>query len=517
MIAITVSFSIPGFAQREAPLHTQATRGGKAIPGSYIVVLQDGADAGAVTQRHGVAARYVYSSVINGFAGDLNRGQLNQLRRDPDVKYIDEDAELTLLQASPGSVAPPDVAGEIVADVVQPGATWGIDKLDQQWGAGTNGSYNYTNTGALVNVYIVDTGIRTTHTQFDGAALNRAKAGTAGFDVFGGNGQDCNGHGTHVAGTVGGTTWGVAKAAKLYSVRVLDCNGNGSFAGFIAGAEWVTANHIKPAVANASIGCIGGCIVQAAIDAVQKSVSWGVTWVVSAGNDNLNACNNTPAAAPSAITVGATDINNNKAGFSNHGACVDIHAPGVGITSAWWTSDVASAVLNGTSMASPHVAGLAALYHQTVKYAAPGQVTDAIKHAGVRGVVGGLPALTVNLLAHKVNGTHTGVNQAPGANCNNQEPDSFNGQCYYYSPAAGWHHVWLRGTVGAAGNFNLQLYRWNGAAWVLAVQKTGTSNNEYIKTFQPGATYYMALVQTAGGASGTYDLQVIHDGMRAQP
>lgn len=138
----------------------------------------------------------------------------------------------------------------------------------QQWGQGSSGSYNYTNNGKGVNVYIVDTGIRYTHNDFDGASLNRAKKA---FDVFGGNGSDCNGHGTHVAGTVAGTTYGVAKAAKLYSVRVLDCNGSGSFAGFITAVEWITANQIKPAVANASLGCLGGCIVQSALDAVEKS------------------------------------------------------------------------------------------------------------------------------------------------------------------------------------------------------------------------------------------------------
>jgi len=508
VVAAAVYAGDTGLAQNEAALNLQAARGGKAIPDHYIVVLKDGASTAAVTQRHGVSPNHVYSSVLNGFAGQLTRGQLQRMLRDPDVKYVDEDGVVQLVQASPGQVAPQEAA-EINPAVVQPGATWGIDKTDQNWAVGTNGSYNYTNRGLGVNVYIVDTGIRTTHNEFDGAALNRAKAGALGFDALGGNGQDCNGHGTHVAGTVGGTTYGIAKAVKLYSVRVLDCFGNGTWAGFIAGAEWVTANHVKPAVANASLG---GGLTPSANDAVTKSVSWGVTWVVAAGNFNVDACTQSPSATPAAITVGATDINNAKAGFSNHGPCVDIHGPGVNITSAWIGSDVATNTISGTSMASPHVAGLAALYHETVKTAAPGQVTAAVKESGSRGVITGLPGGTVNLLSHKVNGTHNGVNQGPGVSCTNQqEPTLFGGfYCFYFNPNPGWVHIWLRGTPGT--NFNIELYRTAGGPWVKVAQKVTASTNEYLKSFQPGGHYYMYMVTSASG-SGTYDSWIIHEGM----
>jgi subtilisin family serine protease len=504
----------PAFAQFDQPivdakLNVQRVR---PIADQYIVVLKDTADARGVAARHGAAPGFVYSTLINGFSAKLNRTQLRRLLRDNDVKYVDQDGMVQAYQATPGSFAVSS-GGEINPLAVQPGATWGIDKLDQQWGAGTDGSYNYTNTGKGVNVYVVDTGIYTAHNEFDGAASNRAKAGAAGFDAFGGNGQDCNGHGTHVAGTIGGTRYGVAKAVKLYSVRVLDCSGNGTWAGFIAGAEWVTANHAKPAVANASLG---GGFVQAANDAVEKSISWGVTWVLAAGNSNVNACTTSPASAPSAITVGATDINNAKAGFSNFGPCVDIHAPGVSITSSWIGGVNATNTINGTSMASPHVAGLAALYLQTVNNAAPGQVLDGVRDSGVRNVVTGLPAATVNLLAHKINSTHTGTNQLPGANCTTQEPDVFSGQCYYWSPNDSYHHVWLRGQPGA--NFNVKFYQWSTVSnsWVLKATKATSNTNEYLKYFGAGGFWYMFLVESTGGA-GQYDAWVINQGMRAQP
>jgi len=497
----------PGFAQN-AQLHLQRDRG-KALAGSYIVVLNEGASAGAVAERHGASPTHVYSTVLNGFAAELSRGQLQQVLRDPDVKYVDEDGVVQAVQATPGSVGSSlDASADVDPAVVQPGATWGLDKLDQQWGAGLDGGYDYTNRGLGVNAYIVDTGIRYTHQDFDGAALNRAKKG---FDAVtpGGSAADCNGHGTHVAGTVGGTTYGVAKAVKLYAVRVLDCGGSGSWAGFIAGAEWVTANHIKPAVANASLA---GGYTQAANDAVTKSISWGVVWVLAAANANDNACNWSPASTPNAITVGATDINNNKAGFSNWGPCVDINGPGVNITSDWWTADNATNTISGTSMASPHVAGLVALYLEAVKTSHYGQTTTAILNSGVRGIIGGLFGGTPNLLAHKIVGRHTGVNQAPGANCSNQEPDVFNGQCYYFNATAGYIHIWLRGQPGT--NLNIGLYQWNGSAWVLKASKATGSTNEYLKYSAAGGFYYMYLITNSLATAGTYDSWIIHDGMQ---
>ena len=236
-------------------------------------------------------------------------------------------------------------------------ATWGLDRIDQR-SLPLNNTYTYNATGAGVKAYIIDTGIRTTHTQFGGRAID-------GFDAIDSAlpAADCNGHGTHVAGTVGGTTYGVAKGVTLVAVRVLDCNGSGSTSGVIAGINWVTGNHAAgaPAVANMSLG--GGA--SSALDkAVRNSIADGVTYALAAGNDNTNACNQSPARTAEALTVGSTTSSDARSSFSNFGTCVDLFAPGSSITSAWNTNDTATNTISGTSMATPHVAGAAALYLQ---------------------------------------------------------------------------------------------------------------------------------------------------------
>jgi subtilisin family serine protease len=255
----------------------------------------------------------------------------------------------------------------MTADTTQTNPPWGLDRIDQR-NLPLNATYNYNWTGSGVRAYIIDTGIRTSHTQFGGRA-------SAVFDALGGNGQDCNGHGTHVAGTVGGSTYGVAKSSLLRAVRVLDCNGSGSTSGVISGVDWVRQNFIAPAVANMSLG--GG--VSSALDtAVNNLSNAGVTIAVAAGNSNANACNSSPARAANAITTGATTTTDARASFSNFGTCVDIFAPGSGILSAWFSSNTATATLSGTSMASPHVAGVAALYKQAVPSASATTVRNAI-------------------------------------------------------------------------------------------------------------------------------------------
>lgn len=490
----------------EAPLHLMASSsssGARPIAGQYIVVLKDAAGGAAVTgasvaAQHAVTPLYTYGTALKGFAARLTAAQLEKLRHDPSVAYIDQDGVTHVVQEPAVTQDPKNLKGQdpSVASV-QPGATWGIDKLDQEWGGAPDGNYNYTDTGKGVNVYVVDTGIRTTHNDFDGLALNRAKAGAAGFDAFGGNGQDCYGHGTHVSGTIGGTTYGVAKGVTLYSVRVLDCTGSGTWSGFIAGVDWVTNKHLSPAVANASLG---GGFVQAANDAVTKSVSWGVTWVIAAGNNNDNACNYSPSSTPAAITVAASDINNAKAYFSNWGPCVDLYGPGVNVTSDWYTSDNATAVLSGTSMATPHVAGLAALYLSANKTAAPGEVADAIHYSAENNVITGNITGTPNLLAHKINGSLAGTGSSQ------QKPDVFPSQWYYWANNPGYHHVWIRGTPGT--NFNVEFYKWDGANWIKVAQKIGSSTNEYLVYYGAGAAYYMYLVKSASGG-GTYDSWVI--------
>ena len=340
----------PTAASGTAPLLASA----QGIDGQYIVVLNDGASPRSVAAVAGVSPRYVYTAALNGFAATLNSGQLNALQHNPNVAYIEQNKP-------------------VQASTVQTGATWGLDRIDQR-SLPLSTTFTYLNTGVGVNAYIVDTGIRLSHVQFAGRV-------TSGYDaVDGGTADDCNGHGTHVAGTVGGTTHGAAKGVSLVAVRVLDCAGSGTTAGVVAGIDWVTANHVKPAVANMSLG--GGAST-AIDDAVRRSVAAGVTQVVAAGNGNTGgraqpACNYSPARVPEAITVSATGSTDGKASYANYGTCVDIFAPGNSIASTWYTSDTALNTISGTSMASPHVAGVAALYLQSNPGATPAAVGSAL-------------------------------------------------------------------------------------------------------------------------------------------
>jgi subtilisin family serine protease len=344
-------------ARKNDKLHR---KGKDAIPGHYIVVM-DNVSAGrpgrfsmAEQARDVLVAAYggkvnrTYMHALNGYAAEMTEAEAAALSEDPRVAFVEEDAVMTI-------------------DTTQTGATWGLDRIDQR-DRPLNGTYVYNHTGSGVRAYIIDTGIRTTHTQFGGRA-------SAVFDAFGGSGQDCNGHGTHVAGTVGGSTYGVAKSALLRAVRVLDCSGSGSTSGVISGVDWVTANHISPAVANMSLG--GGA--SSALDtAVNNSINSGVTYSIAAGNSNADACTQSPARVAAAITVGSTTSTDARSSFSNFGTCVDIFAPGSSITSSWATSDTATNTISGTSMATPHVTGATALYLQTFPGSSPATIRNAL-------------------------------------------------------------------------------------------------------------------------------------------
>jgi subtilisin family serine protease len=343
----------PQVYPREPPAVTRAepegtirnAGGATAVADSYIVVLEEnsvsrarvGATANALVGKHGGAVARTYVAALRGFEVKAGPEVAARIAAHADVAYVEQNhtVQLSGTQANPPS--------------------WGLDRVDQR-NLPLNSSYTYPNTATNVHAYIIDTGLLFSHNDFGGRA-------TSGYDaVDGGSADDCNGHGTHVAGTagtVGGSAYGLAKGVQLVGVRVLNCAGSGTNAGVIGGVDWVTANAIKPAVANMSLG--GGA--NTSLDtAVRNSINSGVTYGLAAGNDSGgNACNTSPARTAEAITVGSTTNTDARSSFSNIGTCLDIFAPGSSITSAWYTSNTATNTISGTSMATPHVVGAAAL------------------------------------------------------------------------------------------------------------------------------------------------------------
>ncbi len=467
-----------------APIH--GMKNPKRVPDQYIVVLKEHQDVPFVSRdlakKHKSRVKKKFSKALNGFVINTPQRQLKKLADDPRIDFIEADSVIEISET-------------------QSQATWGLDRIDQR-DIPLNGSYTYNVEADSVNVYIIDTGIRTTHHEFGGRA-------TEAFTVINdGNGaRDCHGHGTHVAGTVGSITYGVAKQAKLHSIRILDCEGFGYASGAIAGIDWVTANHAGLAVANMSLGGSGSMAMDRAI---QTSVAAGVTYIVAAGNSNADACNDSPARIAEAITVGATSSNDARARYSNWGSCVDIFAPGSQIKSTWNANDAAVATISGTSMASPHVAGMAALYLASNPTASPARVQEAILAEATPGQLSNIGSSSPNLLAYSLFDNES--DQDPVASCpvgsevfqtnlsGTNDADFQPNGSYYYTGSTGIHRGQLIGPANA--NFDLYLWKWSGSNWNVVAQSRDPGADEIIN-YSGTSGYYSWSIQSYDG-SGDY-------------
>jgi subtilisin family serine protease len=390
------------FSPRSAPSRA-STNSYSRIPDEYIVVLKDGVTdirgrANALVSAHSGRLGSTYERALKGFSVHMSAAAAEALANDPDVLSVEQ-------------------AQEVVPASVESSPGWGLDRIDQAT-LPLNGLYNYSQTGSGVHVYVVDAGIRSTHTEFGGRV---GQGFTTVSDAYGTTG--CGNHGTHVAGIVGGAQYGVAKNVTLHSVRVFDCNGVTSTADIISAVDWMTANVVRPAVVEMALTTALSSTLNSAI---QNSISAGITYVAAAGSNMSDACSYSPSSVSGAITVAAIGGSDFQSTYTNVGSCVDLYAPGDQILSAFATDDNITGQMTGTSQASAFVAGAAALYLETHPQASPAEVAQAIVSGATVGVVKGVTLNTPNLLL-RVGGSDGSTQPAPTGN--NAPTASFTASC----------------------------------------------------------------------------------------
>ncbi|WP_432194817.1 S8 family peptidase [Streptomyces sp. bgisy027] len=482
-LAVSLVSALPAAAAPEGRI--QYAGAADAVADSYIVTLRadharSGSQAGrALVERYGADVERTYRKALNGYAIEASATEAKRLAADPAVASVVQNRtfHIDATQTNPPS--------------------WGLDRIDQK-NLPLNSSYTYPDSaGQGVTAYVIDTGVRITHSDFGGRA-------SYGYDAIDNDNtaQDGHGHGTHVAGTVAGSSYGVAKKAKIVGVRVLNNSGSGTTAQVVAGIDWVAQNAVKPAVANMSLG--GGA--DSALDtAVRNAIASGVTFAVAAGNESTNASTKSPARVTEAITVGATTSSDARASYSNYGSVLDLFAPGSSITSAWNSGDSATNTISGTSMASPHVAGAAALYLADNPTSTPAQVSSALTAAATTGVVGNPGSGSPNRLLYVGGGTTT----PPGPRFENTGDYAIADNSTVESP------VTVSGVSGNApsalavevhivhtyiGDLQVQLIAPDGTAYTLKSYGTGGSSDNIDTTYSVNAS--------SEAANGTWKLRV---------